>query len=231
MAKKKGTKEAVFEMLSAVTPKQVQQAMKELLQGGVTAAQTQDPNVTERRSPLGIRELLVPASYIQPGAQATTSFGYGERAPVIRYNKKFANDPQVMNHERIHAGQDLTGQNLPVDLVARLLGYKRPDEAIGGSGLFAALEMPAYEFSIPYDNAKLQRHLSQEPTAKGKADLKNRFKGLQADQQQKLNRYLGMMNLRTANQAEPLEAAMPEELLRRFIQQYPAQVAPPKVIK
>jgi hypothetical protein len=154
-----------------------------------------------RLSPQSIREFVVPVSEQKKFP-----------AEALAFMKPGKKGPEIYYRESVASKPEIQ-RHERIHAGQALLGHLPGAESLrevwsklGDYGPNTFAEQPAYEFMF------------------GASDGRE-------DRQKLLNAFLSMMNRRNANNAEPLEAAMDESMLREFIKRHPAAVAPPKVIK
>lgn len=177
--------------------------------------------VKTRFSPLGIEEYAVPAEQYNSLEEFTPgSRGFAEvksNPPFIVYQQPYENDPEVSTHERIHAGQAFLKNQPTWSQIDKIF----PDEFEGTSGM-PQFEKPAYAFDTVYPadkfNAETQQKYKNRPNIL--KSLLDTVSQVRAKEQNKFNEYIDLMNILNPGQAQPLEAAMPESLIREYIKSH-----------
>jgi len=184
-----------------------------------------------RLSPLGIEEFIVPENLQGKfnSGQNLAETRWTDKGPIISYREKYAYDPTIQTHERIHAGQDLLENKPSLDQIIQSMQFEsRPELQAGYDTFFPHSEIPAYQFMRPmYDPEEREEILRRGPKDY-RVGAMNR---IEAEQQGKVNRYLDLMNKINYRNTEPLEAAMPDQLIREYIKSHAQPLFPPKVIK
>ena len=114
--------------------------------------------VTSRKSPIGLDEYIVPENLLKKDSGFPWPFEQGAQAvtqrapkPYTVYREKFSAAPEVMAHERIHAGQLMLPNEPTARQISKVFNVSEAEAQDPGT-----VEYPAYAFDEPKFQKKNQ---------------------------------------------------------------------------